>query len=82
MRLNCCSSCCSLTASAFGSTELGCWAATGADSGEDDECNRGRRRAGCARQIVAMGFLPYLRGARHCTAATCCVQSQVAMVSR
>src|SRR5262249_21823993 len=29
-RWSCCSSCCSLTASAVGLTELGCWAATGA----------------------------------------------------
>ena len=64
--LNCCRSCCSLTALAVGSTELGCCAAAGYDDiGQPDErqSRKGVAKIGDKRRHVA--FLPDLLVARY-----------------
>src|SRR6516164_2111732 len=66
MRLSCCSNCCSLTASAFGLTEPGCWAATGAaaaarkSNATATNISRvqARTAARTAARIAAIGLLP------------------------
>src|SRR5215471_9074016 len=58
MRLSCCSNCCSLTASAFGLTEPGCWAATGAAAAARRSNATTTNISRMQARTAAMGFLP------------------------